>query len=105
VKNVDTWCSIAVGNGAPSPAPQQVVCVPAGTTTVSATPLNGFELDPNGTWHDTDGDTGTGDKGTISGNTSTANVTAASATSTKCVWACCPGQGGSPSCPTTNQCP
>jgi hypothetical protein len=104
VKNYLSWCNVAVGNGAASKVAQQVVCAPVGTTSVSAAPLTGFELDPNGTWHGTDGDTGSGDMGTISNGTSTANVTIVSGTTTKCVWACCPFTGGT-GCPTTNQCP
>jgi hypothetical protein len=105
VKNYLSWCNVAVAGATASSAAEQIVCVPAGTTSVAATALTGFVLDPNGTWHGTDGDTGSGDMGIISNGTSTANVTIAAGTSTKCVWACCPGANNTAPCPTTNQCP
>jgi hypothetical protein len=80
---------------------------PDGGNTLTATPLSSaFELDPNGTWHDTDGDHGSGDPGTVSSNTSTTTVTV-NTPGTKCVWACCPFSPGGTGCPTAamDQCP
>jgi hypothetical protein len=98
------WCTITVNGGTPFTGAVETVCVPTGATTLAVTPNTGFELDPTGTWHDTDGDhDGSGDQGQITGNTSTTTVTVTTP-GTKCVWACCPfgaGQG----CPTTDQCP
>jgi len=98
-------CLISVAGGTPLGAGVQTVCVPTGATTLSATPYAGFELDPKGTWHGTDGDTGSGDKGTVSASMTSRTTVTLKAKGTKCVWACCPGvYKGMPSCPKTDQC-
>lgn len=91
VKNFDAWCSFTVNGTDMSSSAQETVCVSPGTVKLAATALPGFVLgsDP---WHDTD---------THSGASATVKVTSG----TKCVWVCCPGSGGTPACPTSDQCP
>jgi hypothetical protein len=97
-------CLISMSGGTAAGYGARTACVPTGVITLSATPLSGFALDPMGTWHGTDGDTGSGDKGTISNNTSSTTVTVKTP-GTKCVWACCPGMtSGMSPCPNTDQC-
>lgn len=96
-------CLISVAGGTAVGAGVRTICVPTGVTTLAATPLSKFTLAPRGTWHETDGDTGMGDKGATDKDTSTTTLTA-NTPGTKCVWACCPANGGG-ACPTTSQCP
>ncbi len=105
VKNYDAWCSVTVNGGAASTGAQQVVTPAAGTISLAAVALDGFELGP-APWHDTAGDTGTGDPGTVTGTGQSASdaTTVVFGTSAKCVWVCCPFTNGT-GCPTTDQCP
>jgi hypothetical protein len=88
------WCTVTVGSNTPFTGGSQTFCLPSGTSVdLSATANPGFVLAATN-WHD---QTGTE---TVPGTT-TDTPTGAKA----CVWVCCPGEGGSPACPTTDQCP
>jgi hypothetical protein len=70
---------------------EETVNVEPGSVDLTATANSGFMLG-SGPWHDTT---------TQSGGSATLKVTSGS----MCVWVCCPGTGGSPACPTADQCP
>jgi hypothetical protein len=101
------WCNVSVNGGAASTGAVQTVCVPAGTdVTLTATAQSGFELGAT-PWHGTKGDHGSGDPGTLSdaGGAAESTTSVVVNPANTCVWVCCPGVGGVPACPTTNQCP
>jgi hypothetical protein len=94
-----------VDGQAASAASTQTSCVAAGTVSLAATALTGFELGP-APWHHTSGDTGAGELGTVTGSgqsASSATTVAVSGTSA-CAWVCCETSGLS-DCPATDQCP
>jgi hypothetical protein len=101
VINADTWCTVTVGSNAPFTGEQEVYCVPTGTAVnLSATPQGGFMLENSDNWHDQ-----TGTENDTGGADGTASTTETPTGKTACVWVCCPGTGGSPACPTSDQCP
>jgi hypothetical protein len=104
VKNYLSWCSVAVGTGATSTDPMQVVSETAGTVNLVATAAgSAFEIGGN-MWHFVDGDaSGSGVTGTVSGTMSTAQVTIS--TASKCVWVCCPFANGTGCTGIADQCP
>jgi hypothetical protein len=91
VKNFESWCTFKVNGASTSSGAEETVCVTPSTVDLMATANSGFVLgsDP---WHDT-----------TTQSSGSATVTVGSAS--MCVWVCCPGVGGSPACPTTDQCP
>jgi hypothetical protein len=91
VKNFLSWCTFEVNGASKSSGPEETVSVAPGTVTLTATANPGFML-ASDVWHDTT---------TQSGASATVKVTSGA----KCVWVCCPGTGGTPACPTTDQCP
>jgi hypothetical protein len=113
VKNYLTWCSVTIGNGAPSAAGmQQVPITASGTIMLQASPSSSSFEDAGNMWHHTTGDTGTGETGTVVGTgmaaVSTAMVTVTMGAS-KCVWVCCPfsatsGQPEGSGCNVAEQC-
>ena len=105
VKNYLSWCSVTVAGQQPFTGASQTTCVAAGTVSLSATALPGFELGP-APWHHTAGDTGAGELGTVTGTgqaASSATTITVSGTSA-CAWVCCQTAGLS-DCPATDQCP
>lgn len=103
VMNVGGNCSVTIGSGQPSTAPDDEVADydPDQTIALTASALPGFTL---GVWHHTDGDTGSGDSGTVvdEGNVETSSTTVTLTDVPGCVWICCSSAAGA--CPTTDPC-
>jgi hypothetical protein len=99
VNNIISWCTVTVGSNAPSTAATQTVCVAGSSVSISATPINGFQL-WSGMW-----ESGTTSMaGTVAGGTSTATANLSGATG--CVTVCCEQATASPTdCDNTNACP
>jgi len=91
VMNFDVWCTFEINGANKSAGASEQVCVPSGEVKLSATANPGFVLGTK-PWNDVDSQSADG--------SATVKVTSGS----KCVWVCCPGKGGSPACPTTDQC-
>jgi hypothetical protein len=102
VHNYLAWCSVSINGGTTSTAGTQTVCVPANTEVplVHTAASSSFIL---GTWHHTDGDTGTGEAGTVSGSMSSTTVQTDAVGTTACVWVCCPFPDGT-GCDVADQC-
>jgi len=110
IKNFESRCSIAIGNGTASTgSPVAALLNGGGPFTIhlaASASSDTFALGP-ALWHHTDGDAGSGDAGTVAGTGTTATSTATITIGTDshaCVWACCPLADGT-NCPTTDQCP
>jgi hypothetical protein len=92
IKNFDGGCSVTVnGDVSLSGSGTTTICQKPGLVTLTAMANTGFTLGSQ-PWHDT---------ATESGGSATVTLTSGST----CVWVCCPGKGGTPACPTADQCP
>jgi hypothetical protein len=87
---VKDWCSITINGGNGFSSGSKTVCVTPGSTVTlvaAPNPASTFQL---GDWHNTAGDVdGGGDPGSPAGTTTVV------VSDTRCVWICCPFQGGS----------